>query len=305
MRKILLSLLFLFPLCLSAQEDDVTFSPTPDVTLPGSTYAETTKGEAIPDNNQNAWKTGDRHFVAYLHHPAGGRFKTAWKLTANNTVNLEVKMTDWTTREVIATNAVVVSKSSKEQEVTLLPLYSTSSTGWYKLEVSFPKSSQKSSITNWSQLLTYKEKSTHKVYNADYLSSPSVHLNNWSTTDSSAPSGSVYDWCYQEVMMPEESNIIGTYCMSLGVLSGYMGIQVNGESNHDILFSIWDNGSTDEDPNLPDYLRSGCVGLGPDCFSVRFGGEGTGASARCYGEKWIPGKWVKFITNARDRKSVV
>lgn len=302
MRKILLSLLFLFPLCLSAQEDDVTFSPTPDVTLPGSTYAETTKGEAIPDNNQNAWKTGDRHFVAYLHHPAGGRFKTAWKLTANNTVNLEVKMTDWTTREVIATNAVVVSKSSKEQEVTLLPLYSTSSTGWYKLEVSFPKSSQKSSITNWSQLLTYKEKSTHKVYNADYLSSPSVHLNNWSTTDSSAPSGSVYDWCYQEVMMPEESNIIGTYCMSLGVLSGYMGIQVNGESNHDILFSIWDNGSTDEDPNLPDYLRSGCVGLGPDCFSVRFGGEGTGASARCYGEKWIPGKWVKFITNARPEK---
>ena len=66
MRKILLSLLFLFPLCLSAQEDDVTFSPTPDVTLPGSTYAETTEGEAIPDNNQNAWKTGDRHFPEHI-----------------------------------------------------------------------------------------------------------------------------------------------------------------------------------------------------------------------------------------------
>ena len=98
--------------------------------------------------------------------------------------------------------------------------------------------------------------------------------------------------------------IIGTYAMALGVLNGYMGIQMNGYTadgspRHDVLFSMWDDGSTDEDPNLPEYLRAGAVDWDPLTTTNRFGNEGTGVQTYRKGPYWTPGKYVQFITNCR------
>ena len=107
-----------------------------------------------------------------------------------------------------------------------------------------------------------------------------------------------------EIMLPQESDIIGTYAMALGVLNGYMGIQTNGYAadgspRHDVLFSMWDDGSTDEDPNLPEYLRAGAVDWDPLTTTNRFGNEGTGVQTYRKGPYWTPGKYVQFITNCR------
>ena len=103
-------------------------------------------------------------------------------------------------------------------------------------------------------------------------------------------------------MLPEESDIIGTYAMALGVLNGYMGIQMNGYANdgsprHDVLFSMWDDGSTDEDPNLPEYMRAGAVDWDPLTTTNRFGNEGTGVQTYRKGTYWTPETYVQFITN--------
>ena len=42
------------------------------------------------------------------------------------------------------------------------------------------------------------------------------------------------------------------------------------------LFSAWDNGDTDKNPNLPSYLRSGAIDNNTDVKISRFGNEGTG-----------------------------
>ena len=107
-----------------------------------------------------------------------------------------------------------------------------------------------------------------------------------------------------EIMLPQKSDIIGTYAMALGVLNGYMGIQMNGYANdgsprHDVLFSMWDDGSTDEDPNLPEYMRAGAVDWDPLTTTNRFGNEGTGVQTYRKGPYWTPGKYVQFITNCR------
>lgn len=157
-------------------------------------------------------------------------------------------------------------------------------------------------ILNIDRFLFYSH-SGEKSFSPAYLSSPSVHLHSWRTTKPGAPTGNAYDWCYQEVMMPKESNIVGTYVMSLGVLSGYMGIQMNGWKNgkplHEVIFSMWDKGSTDEDPNLPDYLRATALDHSDITTIKRFGGEGTGVQSFCRGNHWDCGKYVQFITNCR------
>lgn len=96
---------------------------------------------------------------------------------------------------------------------------------------------------------------------------------------------------------------MGTYAEAIGALNGYMGIQMNGyvddEPRHDVLFSMWDDGSTDEDPNLPEHLRAGAVDWDEQTTVNRFGNEGTGVQTYRRGNNWTPGTYVQFITNCR------
>ena len=62
---------------------------------------------------------------------------------------------------------------------------------------------------------------------------------------------------------------------------------------------MWDDGSTDEDPNLPEYMRAGAVDWDPLTTTNRFGNEGTGVQTYRKGPYWTPGKYVQFITNCR------
>jgi len=98
-----------------------------------------------------------------------------------------------------------------------------------------------------------------------------------------------------------------TYVMSIGTDAGYSGVQSirNSEGGYDrqVLFSVWDNGDTDSDPYLPDYLRSGALDTGPDVYITRFGGEGTGTSARYpTGQWWHTDHWVQFLLNGRPEQ---
>ena len=78
-------------------------------------------------------------------------------------------------------------------------------------------------------------------------------------------------------------------------MNGY----VDGEPRHDVLFSMWDDGSTDEDPNLPEHLRAGAVDWDEKTTVNRFGNEGTGVQTYRRGNYWTPGTYVQFITNCR------
>lgn len=81
------------------------------------------------------------------------------------------------------------------------------------------------------------------------------------------------------------------------------GVQADGTPAHDVLFSMWDDGSTDEDPNLPEYMRAGVVDCDSLTITNRFGNEGTGVQTYRRGDCWIPGRFVQFITNARREQT--
>ena len=259
-------------------------------------------GIATNYNSLSAWTNANACAVYYFHQPAA---------TVTNTIKLNVKK-GYSAKfrlTIIAPDAPDVQLFSKtftangtdsNVDVTIGDVTFKRS-AYYRYRLECLSGNQN---INLIRSFKFKTTATEKPYVANFLSSPSVHLYSWGSTDPNAPKGDAYDWCFMEIMLPQESDIIGTYAMALGVLNGYMGIQTNGYTadgspRHDVLFSMWDDGSTDEDPNLPEYLRAGAVDWDPLTTTNRFGNEGTGVQTYRKGPYWTPGKYVQFITNCR------
>lgn len=259
-------------------------------------------GIPMNQNSLTAWTDANACAVYYFHQPAA---------TVTNTIKLNVKK-GYSAKfrlTIIAPDAPDVQLFSKtftangtdsNVDVTVGDVTFKRS-AYYRYRLECLSGNQN---INLIRSFKFKTTATEKPYVANFLTSPSVHLYSWGSTDPNAPKGDAYDWCFMEIMLPQESDIIGTYAMALGVLNGYMGIQTNGYAadgspRHDVLFSMWDDGSTDEDPNLPEYLRAGAVDWDPLTTTNRFGNEGTGVQTYRKGPYWTPGKYVQFITNCR------
>lgn len=259
-------------------------------------------GIATNYNSLSAWTNANACAVYYFHQPAA---------TVTNTIKLNVKkgysakfqltIVDPDAPDVqLFSKTFTANGTDSNVDVTVGDVTFKRSV-YYRYRLECLSGNQN---INLIRSFTFKTTATEKPYVANYLSSPSVHLYSWGSTDPNAPKGDAYDWCFMEIMLPQESDIIGTYAMALGVLNGYMGMQMNGYANdgsprHDVLFSMWDDGSTDEDPNLPEYMRAGAVDWDPLTTTNRFGNEGTGVQTYRKGPYWTPGKYVQFITNCR------
>ncbi|MBQ0163589.1 MAG: glycoside hydrolase N-terminal domain-containing protein, partial [Bacteroidales bacterium] len=260
--------------------------------------------ETVPDNHKagvnplTSWAVENgtpKSMEAFLHLPAGNN-SLQLSVTAKGTVKFQFIVKTADEKTTISEVTKTVSANNDAQLVEVMATKSLPASAYYRVRINVTEGHGNiTKITHWQ----LNHASSEQAYLPDYLSSPSVHTNEWKTTNADAPAGNSYDWAYEEVMVPASSDIVGTYCMSLGVLHGYMGIQVNGNNTHDIIFSMWDNGSTDNDPNLPDYLRSGSLDSNGGVNISRFGGEGTGTKAFRSGQYWEAGKWVKFLTNMR------
>lgn len=261
--------------------------------------------KAAGANALTSWQTYGsgqaKQIEAFVHMPAG-RTTLQLAVTARGNVTLEFDVKTADGPPLVSGVTHQLSASAEAQMVNVLDGFDLPADAYYRIIIKVKSGHENiSRITHWH--LT--KASSTLAYLPDYNSSPSVHTNEWKTTHPNAPLGNSYDWAYQEVMIPEESDIVGTYCMSLGVFHGYMGIQNNGDGRHDIIYSMWDNGSTDVDRNLPDYLRSGSLDANVGVAINRFGGEGTGTQAFRKGDYWQPGQWVKFLTHARPEQVTV
>jgi hypothetical protein len=244
------------------------------------------------------WSNANADAVYYIYHRTGTT-DAQMKLTvaSGGVVKFHLQVFNPTnpTTPVVDTYLALAGTGS-EQTIDVFALAYMKTAGYYRYVLHCIQGNNLiRQINRW----TFKTRDAAATYAASYLSSPSVHLSGWKTTQEGAPTGRSFDWCYEEIMIPQESNYVGTYAMSLGVLSGYMGIQVNGESRHDVIFSMWDDGSTDSDPGLPNYKKAGAVDASPDVTVSRFGNEGTGVKTFAAGDWWKPGTFVQFITNAR------
>lgn len=135
------------------------------------------------------------------------------------------------------------------------------------------------------------------------------HLFTWASTIPDAPSGQAYDWAYLEVLVPREYQHPADYYCTIATLQCYMGIQtvgrVGNDFNRTVLFSCWDTGNTDEDPDLPHYLRAKVYDYNHLGVSGHGGGEGSSGTIQLNSETtwWRSDEWVQFLVNARPENA--
>ncbi|MDL2223963.1 DUF3472 domain-containing protein [Bacteroidales bacterium OttesenSCG-928-M06] len=143
-----------------------------------------------------------------------------------------------------------------------------------------------------------------EVHTTDYLSSPSVHLG----FSSEKSNSNVYDWLYEEILVPEGYDPYSTYYMSIGFFRGYMGIQTNSPTERRVLFSVWDISDRDKWPTAPKETLVSLVDKASYTQANSFGNEGTGQQSYVgTGDftTWKTGTPVKFLMNCRRVPGIV
>ena len=241
------------------------------------------------------------------------------KVAGDITLNVRIKNCE--TGEVLLDHSVTQTYAKgKTASMEIIPEMTFPADTWYRVEIQAPDG-----YNRISRLLRLEFERTggQPVIDAHLrgFPTPATHLWFGHSTAPNAPQNESYEWCYQEVLMPQQWATINTYLMTLGITGGYMGIQMCGQTvpnekgqytdtipssyQHRVLFSIWDNGDTDVTPNLATYLRAGALAYGDDVTINRFGNEGTGCQSMVYNGKWEPGQWVQFLTCARPEERAI
>jgi len=121
---------------------------------------------------------------------------------------------------------------------------------------------------------------------------PSVHLNYQLPEDH----GDIY-WFYNEVTVPENNDVLGSYFMANGFAEGYFGMQVNSETERRILFSVWSPYSTDNPDEIPEEYKIKMLKKGDDVYTGEFGNEGSGGQSFLR-YNWKAGNTYRFLLNA-------
>jgi len=125
---------------------------------------------------------------------------------------------------------------------------------------------------------------------------PSVHLRY------NVPSGKSIKWFYNEVTVPHENDVIGSYYMANGFNDGYFGMQVNSETERRILFSIWSAYDTQDPNQIPDEYKVQPLGHGSNVTVGQFGNEGSGAQSYMI-YNWKAGSTYKFLLKGESLES--
>jgi hypothetical protein len=117
---------------------------------------------------------------------------------------------------------------------------------------------------------------------------PSVHLSY------TTPENTDILWFYNEITVPEDEDVIGSYYMANGFGEGYFGMQANSETERRVLFSVWSPYETQDPKSIPEEYRIIMLGKGQGVTTGEFGNEGSGGqSYKVF--NWKAGNTYRFL----------
>ena len=125
---------------------------------------------------------------------------------------------------------------------------------------------------------------------------PSVHLGYKIPKEAES-----IEWFYNEIVVPDGEDKLGTYYMANGFGEGYFGMQANSPTERRILFSIWSPFHTDDPKAIPDNMKVILKKKGATTRTGEFGNEGSGGQSYLF-YPWKTGKRYAFLTHAKPDK---
>lgn len=242
----------------------------------------------------------------YVRIPAGHcRADMYYTPYYGKALSMSVTITRTDNKKVIYNDKITtpVCLVRTEQNIDLFGDIQFPADTWYQIKLVSENGNR--GIRNLSKMI-FSHEANERVVTPTVFMAPSAHNNTWGSTDPGAVNENGYDWIYGEFLYPEEYAFPNRYLMCLGGSGYYSGIQVCGSNlRNTALFSAWDNGDTDKNPNLPSYLRSGAIDNNTDVAINRFGNEGTGVQSMMSNAHWKRGHWVQWLMNARPETTTI
>lgn len=106
------------------------------------------------------------------------------------------------------------------------------------------------------------------------------------------------EWFYNEITVPKNNDVIGSYFMANGFGEGYFGMQVNSEDERRILFSVWSPFTTDNPKAIPEDQKILLLKKGTDVYTGEFGNEGSGGQSYLK-YNWKADNTYKFLLQGK------
>ncbi len=122
---------------------------------------------------------------------------------------------------------------------------------------------------------------------------PSVHLN-YKIPENS---GDIL-YYYNEITVPENQDVLGSYFMAIGFGQGYFGMQVNSPTTRHILFSVWSPYKTNNPEDIPEDQQIKLLKKGDGVHAGKFGDEGSGGQSY-YNYIWKAGNTYRFLLKGK------
>ncbi|CAH0995797.1 hypothetical protein EMA8858_01924 [Emticicia aquatica] len=121
---------------------------------------------------------------------------------------------------------------------------------------------------------------------------PSVHLRYETNKNNEI------EWFYNEITVPKNNDVIGSYFMANGFGEGYFGMQVNSEKERRILFSVWSPFETDNPETIPQDQKILLLKKGTNVYTGEFGNEGSGGQSYLK-YNWKADNTYKFLLQGK------
>jgi hypothetical protein len=245
--------------------------------------------QIITENGIENWTDSGEYVTVYFRVSKPGlidlsipsdALKTEGNATLEFTVNGVSKKTDFTDsnkKEYFIGNwdikeagyvAVIIKGTSKEKKV-------------------FPSISALKVQSNTDDKIVFVPNNQNNFYHWGRRG-PSVHLNYEIPDDKNC------EWFYNEITVPADQDVIGSYYMATGFSEGYFGIQVNSATERRILFSVWSPFVTDNPSRIPESKKIKLLKKGEGVVTGQFGGEGSGGQSY-FKFNWKANTTYKFL----------
>ena len=265
-------------------EDSMVYVP-----LGGNTWAQNADGGPglVSTSGIQRWNNAGIRFNTYLWiaRPGNLRIKMRAKVEGKSRLQVEI---NGVKKEVMITEAGFQWYNAGEWKVN--------DTGYLKISLSGISKTGKvfGDISDYEISGTAINEKTNYVKNNEgnffYWGrrGPSVHLN-FPFSDSIRA-----EWFYNEITVPENNDVIGSYFMADGFAEGYFGMQVNAATERRILFSVWSPFKSDDPKSVPPEMRISMLKKGVDVHAGEFGNEGSGGQSYLR-YNWKAGVTYKFL----------
>lgn len=291
MKNILSTLLILF-VSISCAVSQQTDSKLIEIPIEGNSWfsPKSTRNRSDFKQQIESWNSKNQTLKTYVYFSDPGKFTlslVAGKLNEYGSFNVEA-----------FGKSTTISVAKNDEKINLGD-FEVTKTGYYPIQLTKTNASQSPAFSRYeiegaAEFLS----GVHYVKNNDgnfyYWGrrGPSVHLSY------ELPKEKEIIYFYNELLVPEGNDVIGSYYMANGFGEGYFGMQVNSPTERRILFSVWSPFHTDNPKEIPEDQKIKLISKGANVNTGEFGNEGSGGQSYLV-NNWKAGEKYKFLLRGK------